>query len=566
MKISGDTSIYNFGERNDIYSLEFSLSPSNPYKRFEIETKKDSNIQLGLYFEDGLITDHNSKLLAAYNSDKFNIKLNINPNADIYDFYLNSSPLASNLSLNNYDADTLRIDVSDFVLNYSFDGYFGANNVTAVSSIDYVSGSGIGYITNNNPGDLYISTMEAPTGSGVYINSFDNTAIPSGGSGQFILDFYTEPISGDIYSINFGTNYGNYNKNISINIEEPDISYFNFILSGPDQIFAQNGSGQGIYLIQIDTNIDPTGFSLSLDYESGNEDVYEYLLGNGVGNGNFSGFINGSGYLYCHNAVGNISVTNSYTTEVVSHTGFATSNLFYAVGETTYYYSVLSSGLIPIEYSFSGSDTGAIVTPTFTGTGSGDLDLAFTDFPNKLYSGIDYVISYGYITGEINFETLSSSEKGIATKDEQIIGIPDYIYINGIKTVNSEEYSFTGRLNTTAKITGDFTESTSGNIEGYIRIQEGTSSFLNQWNLKTGEYITGNLINFKSNGYNTSTQYINSSNNIEIGSGYTSIYAIVDYFNLFRGGHADSAILRVNCNGESQEILITGYNNTITIE
>lgn len=564
MKISGDTSIYNFGERNDIYSLEFSLSPSNPYKRFEIETKKDSNIQLGLYFEDGLITDHNSKLLAAYNSDKFNIKLNINPNADIYDFYLNSSPLASNLSLNNYDADTLRIDVSDFVLNYSFDGYFGANNVTAVSSIDYVSGSGIGYITNNNPGDLYISTMEAPTGSGVYINSFDNTAIPSGGSGQFILDFYTEPISGDIYSINFGTNYGNYNKNISINIEEPDISYFNFILSGPDQIFAQNGSGQGIYLIQIDTNIDPTGFSLSLDYESGNEDVYEYLLGTGIGNGTFSGFLDRSGYLYCHNAVGNISATNSYTTETVSHTGFSMSRLFYAVGSNNFEYLINGTGTFSEAFIYEETDSGSLTGTPFTGVSGGEFYLSVA--PVIEQTGFYYNFFNAYITGLITATTSSEAQKGIAYINQLVQGTPLYIDISGEYQENTGNYLAQAVLQKRVGITGNFEESTTGLIQGYIKIQEGISNFANQWNILTGDFFTGNLSDFKALGYGSSTQYINPSETTNISSGYTSIYAIVDYTNLFRGGHSDVAKLSVSCNGETQEILITGYNNSISFE
>lgn len=567
MDISGSSEEYNIGEQSSIYSVDATFKPSNAYKDFSIEGINGSNRQFGIYFSDGLVTDHNDNLLAAYNTNKTNIKLNLDSENNLYDFFFNESPLGAEMNLGNYNADTLKISSSEVNVNYSFDVFSNSIDSSIDSSLSYDEGSGIGYIINNSPGDLIINNINVPNASGVYLNSFDSSPIPSGQSGQYVLDFSDNPGSGQIYSISVDTNYGSITNYITVDSLDDDSNFFTFDLFGPNKIFAKNGEAEGLYVVEIESSQSPTGFEVSFEYVSGNESVYEYQRGTGIGAGDFSGYIDTYGYLICSEAVGVISADNGYSLSSGIATGTAYSRYYYAVGSNNFLFKTLGSGVLDGHFLETGSDTG-FIDPGFTGTGTGnnELEITFNNYPTKIITGDDPNFIYGYITGELTATTSSESESGIAYVDQVVTQIPDLISSGFDLEDNLNNYELTGIFQKRIPISGYFTYNTTGYMQGHIKVKEGDSTFLDRWNLETGSFYTGDTTNFSAFGYYDGDKYINTSYPASLGSGLNTFYLKLNYNNSFRGGHSDVGRLSVKCNGETQSILVTGFNNKITIE
>ena len=561
--ISGSGIEHEFGRRNSPFSLDFNLSPNKGNGSFTVETKENTTGHIAINFESGRVIDGSGNFLDTYNNENNKVRIDVDPVNNVWDYYKNGLPVASQLGSSTVYPDRVKLTSYDTNLQYKFTFSGEEANISFPTELNHslVDGLITGVLTGNAPGDLTINNVYTSGVSGISVQTYSTDPIVSGGTGQFIL-YNDYPQSGDYYNIKFDTNYGTYERSMQINSVINDPNYFRVNVLGPDQIFLNNGSGQGIYTIVVDSYYQPTGLQVSLEYVSGNEPVYEQVLGTGVGTGYFSGWVDGSGYLSSSGVTGYYTGTNGYGTQSVLSSGSAISKLVYATGLNTFYYAINGSGVISVDIIESGMDTGTPPPNPITGSG---LEFYIQEYNRATTTGSYDLPIDGVITGSTGVTLMSEVSLGKYYFNETLVQIPTSIFISGDEISNSVYmYPITGILQKVVKFSGYHDNYlTTGLSNAYITIQEGIATFLDQWNLKTGEFYTGDMVDYRDNALAIGDKYIDPTIYTNLNSGQTLIYALVDYTSSFNGYHQDVAKLSVTCSGETDFVLITGSNNNI---
>ena len=555
MKISGSGINYPIGKKSGKFSINAKVLPNKKTGSFSISTKEGLNSHVQLLFNNGKITDHNGNFLKTYNNSTENIKLDFDLDSDLYDFYSNGLPLAGGLSSNNFNPDTVNIESTDVSVDYSFDVYSNESALFDFSpSLVYSNGYASGTITNNAPGDLIINSITVPTYSGVTNEIYDTGSIPPASLANFTFNVQGGDIDGQNYAISFDTNYGVFSNVFQIDDQTPFEEIYNLEVTGPSVIDIENGKGEAIYLISLDTNIQPSGLEVSLEYVDGNGPVNESIWGSGVGTGIFTGTIKKSGFLYSNSATGHVTASNGFNSNSSLISAPSKSRLVYATGSNSFLYKVWGKGksLDTItQKSWNTGDLDLIITP------SGSGKFAIRSYPEEGFVTGEYVDVYGYLTGEYVVEVTDEADLGVYYIDDTIIGT-GYVLASG---VIQGSQSITGTLQKRVQITHDYNKQFTGLIYGFVDVEEGTASFLNQWDLKTGDFYTGDMLSYSDSSYVSGNNYVNPNvyQGMSIGENY--IYAKVNYVNNFKSLHSDIAQLKVRSNGQEFVLNISGRNS-----
>lgn len=463
-----------------------------------------SGASFGLNFQSGKVFDTYGNFSYYYKDKPINLDIYFSNSG--YNYRINDIVLGAG-NYNGYYWDSLYLRNYSTTTGFSAETYcYGQTPTMSYPSIyteDQVNYSG--YIVNNGQYKTVLFTgLQQDLGTGINFT---------------LLPAYINPGETGYYQFSMSTGY--YVSGNSV-----DLSFY----------YDWGYDEQTLDVIQIDTGI-PTGFlslysafeirhnrtgiasvdyywsaesdiSVELEYTYGSGNTYLMQTGTGLASGNYSGVVNGSGYIYGRELVGYIYYqTGEYSGYIIATGSGALYT--YATGVADYNYSILAVGL----------ESGITATGYIYGTLYGNVGpgSGYYDF-NEFVSGTPVLsVGGGYVF---------TSPTGIYT------GTVTNHYI-----LNAEVF---------ASGTGMMTGS------GYGLVREKT--LLNTWNLKAGSY-TNTMYNFKNSGWYNSGSYLRTFSGMP--TEITEIDIEVDYTGYY--GSYDLAVLRVSNGVLTKEIEISGY-------
>lgn len=535
-------------DRMDNFVLTFT-GPTGAAGAFKFDSGKiyDTN---GNFFSS-YATGAPLKFDFAYNTGRYSTWINDDLKSTNRAFYTGSGQMLTGFSMSGY---------RDIELGVSLYGQRPGLYFSPLETEDGVNFTGYVRVTGA-AASLYSITPN--NGSGFTITSNPFTSGNYRISGQNFGSGYEIPTT-------FLFDFGSHQETLSTVIN-PDNSPTGYITIGSDaSVTGDFGFGD----IQYQDFSVVSSWSAAANFETYVRFLYRSgyttIYGTGIGTGNYSGYISGSGYLTGTSITGYISQGYYNQLHSTISTGFAPimatgegSIFYYATGLVTYDY------FIPA-YAYEQDTDGAgnpgglysyctgYLSGTLTGTvGPGSGKYVF----NSTITGFPVLYNNQYFTG--GFDGGNGTGNFGYYGDNN--GSADYYWNGDIVT----RTIYTGQVSYTGYAYGEYTVAGSGGFTGQVEsgyIYSTDTGLITGFNLFTGElyiqtgefaYVTGNYYDYRLNGHRN-TGYLRKSAD-SISEGVYQIGARITYDRNIPWGVSDYIEFTARISGGGYESTTTVY-------
>lgn len=379
---AGETKSRDVYLQDDNYNIEFDFLKTSD--DFHIYLQKSGGSEVSnVWFKSSAILDSTFLGFATYDIGS-PLTFRVKRSGQYINYFLDNSLKMSFPEHTYYQGEFDNISIynggsSELQLNMRFCGRSGDVSFGRISTEDYINFTGI--IINNASGTKLLGITGG--GSGFSFPGY----ISAGATG--IYSFYSDILnSSTSTSLDFDFDFGKITPTCQVyNPYYSSGSGTGFTDFGMVDSFIEEGGLVNFYF--SDYNTDDRNLAVSLDYVKRYGQTY--YSGTGYGTGNFSGYINGSGYVESYDMVGHISgfLGSGYGTKFIFASGqvvadFSVQVIGYEAGNlSTGTIWIIATGIVPANTSGYYNFVGNIVSTPIISMWDGGVNLS----PTGLYTG-----------------------------------------------------------------------------------------------------------------------------------------------------------------------------------